>query len=143
MCEIESGIPSASRLCQSHPAEGPLIHEAQLRPVVGEVEPRMQVTLVGGVGRLDKQLPTHPQVQQQRAAVTGGARKDQPEVLPAAAGIDDLGMPHPRGEVVGAGGVAAGDPGAGQLDVRHRPADDVGRQALANHLDLGQFRHKA
>lgn len=97
----------------------------------------MQMALVGGLRRLDEQLAAHPEVQQQRAAVTVGTGEHEPEVLPTAAGINDLGATHPRDEVVGAGSVAAGDPSAGQLDVSDRAADHVGGQALANHLIRG------
>ena len=44
------GDPVGIELRQSHPAEGPLIHEAQLRPVVGEVEPRMRCPMPKKVG---------------------------------------------------------------------------------------------
>ncbi len=67
-------------------AERALVHEPQLRAVVGEAEPHAQVLLVRGTDRLDQHLAAHAQVGQQREVLI----QFGPQVLAAPADRDHL-----------------------------------------------------
>ena len=103
-------VLSRDELVEQHPAEGALVDEAQLGPVVGEADPHVQVLLVRRPGGLDQQLAAHAEVADQ-ALVAVGER--QPQVLAAPRDRGERRAGQARGEVLRAGEVAADGPRRG------------------------------
>jgi hypothetical protein len=88
---------------------------------------------------VDAELATHAQVSHQGIAI--GER--QPQVLSAAARRLN-GAPCPGcGEIVGAAGVTLQNSGIQDPDCGDRAAADGSLKTPTNHLDFGQFRHRA
>ncbi len=137
-----AGRAVGDQLVDQHAAEGALVDEAQLRPLVGEADPDVQVPLVGGVGWLDEQLTAHAQVRHHALA---GLVERQPEVLPAPRGAEDPARrrggrrSRQRRRQVAADRPRMATPRP-SATVR---SDDPPRQAGADGLDLGKLRHRS
>ena len=76
---------------KSHAAEGALVDEAQLRSVISEVERGVQVGLTRRGRRLDEELATHTQMDDEALPMTIRCLEHQPEVLaPTLSGMNHV-----------------------------------------------------
>ena len=130
MWAIDVGTPSAPRLGQRQAAEGALVDEAQLGPVVGEPKhARAGASRRGRRRGSHQQLAAHPEVGEHRVAV---ARDRQPQVLAAAPGRGDpCARPAGRRSRRGPAEVAAHRRGCRDLDGGDACAGARGRPGRA------------
>ena len=118
-------------------AECALVGEAQVRAAVGEREPGPHVRRQRAVRFPDEHLAAHAEVGEHRFCVVEG----EPEVLAPAFGALEVAAGHGGGEAKRPRGITAHRARVEHLHVLDRAADDEALQALADGLDLGQFRH--
>ena len=120
-------------------------HDGQLavRRVL-DVEPHALVALGGRAGLAQQHLPAHAEVGDEGLvgrAVAGAAQR-QPQELAAPRGAERSSRPvSARLEVRPVAGVPGQRALVEHRDAEHRGAADRGREAGADDLDLGEFRH--
>lgn len=144
LCPTETGSPTqvGSRFQEEGGASVPVSVVSRLPPRTNRLVPTAsrQKPGAGGVGPgVDAELPAHPQVCHQCGVVI----QSEPQVLAAAAHIDDGAIPASVDECSSTPDLASHQAGMVDLHTTDSTIQDVFSQAASDRLDLRKFRHSS